>query len=466
MVDSILDSDAGGRDAPAETEIEHRKDAIIFIPGLSQEYLDQSVDCISRKIVNALDRHTTDADATYLARDPTEEEYKEVLKTRRRTVVRRDLGNESPFLDIYEFDYEDELTKRCKDKKPISQAIVLLITLASTITKLPLLLKGQGKSSQEKFQILYSIAIVFIIASYTIILLIAAISSARVFVGNDGDQKKMVVSASKDVSTESKKSPLQSTKPEIEKQAESKVPETPFPNSPNSMWDSLMGFLRKLIVLFTGLGLFTSKHLKDFIKSAAIDYSCAIDYLSLGERRRAILGKLSLLVEHISEMSLKYERIHIVSYSFGSLVALDALYPTDEYCRRYDSVASLVTIGCPYDLVRTCWPDYFTRRINPQGVDRTWLNMYNPVDALGSNFRDNPMVESAQKGIELESGNGKTMLLPQNVVLGQDLHLNGLSLMNLLALRGLKVHSSYWDPDDKAEICCFDEIIRRLYPNL
>jgi hypothetical protein len=92
--------------------------------------------------------------------------------------------------------------------------------------------------------------------------------------------------------------------------------------------------------------------------------------------------------------------------------------------------------------------------------------MYNPIDLLGSNFRNNEEINEAETGIELQADNQKVTLKPENLVIDRSLYINGLSLVNLFCLRGLKVHSCYWDPDDKAEISCFDKIVEKLYPDL
>ncbi|MEN6623438.1 MAG: hypothetical protein ABFD50_18070 [Smithella sp.] len=392
------------------------KDAIIFIPGLGRDYLDQSVDCISRKIANSLDRNAKDIKATYLAVDSPDEEYREGLKTKKRTIIRKDHDSEQPFTDLYELNYEDIFMKRYKEKTPIYQVLALGGTLLSNIVRIPYLLRGYAKSRREKFQIFFSLGILLIMIIYALLLVTAAASAIPGL--NDIIQKYFSLE-----------------------------------------------ILHKGIIIVTGLGLFTSLQLKNLIRDAAVDYSCAIDYLSLGERRRAIIGQLSLLVEHIREL-YQYEKIHVISYSFGSLIALDALYPNDEYSCHHDNIDSLVTIGCPFDLVRNCWPEYFKERICSGNLKRRWLNMYNPVDLLGSNFRNDEKIKEAETGIEVQSGNQKDILMPENLVIDKDLYINGLSLVNLLCLRGLKVHSCYWDPDDKAEISCFDKIIGRLYPDL
>ena len=460
MVESTSEPVAGSTGTPGGNAGTDQRDAIIFVPGLSREYLDQSVDCVSRKIANALERHAKAADAIFLARDSADAEYNEGegSKAKKRTIVCRNPGGEKPFLDIYELNYDDKLTKPCKDRKPISQAIMLLLTLASNVSRLPQLIRGAGKSRREKFQIVFSMGILGIFAVYAVMLILAALSAApagldKIF----GEEKRIEVAVSKDAGAESKNASPPSEAAGTPKATVAKE---------SGASGGIMDLLRNLIVLFTGLGLFTSKQLKDFIRSAAIDYSCALDYLALGERKRAILGELTLLVGHVGRNSQGYRKIHVVSFSFGSLVTLDAFFPADEYFPCYDGVDSLVTIGCPFDLVRNCWPEYFSGRSAPDAVQRKWFNIYNPIDILGSNFRNDDKADVPQFGIEIELENRTEMLVPDNVAVDRNRHLDALSFIHLVALRGLRVHTTYWDPDDKAELSCFDEIIKKLYPDL
>jgi len=466
MIDSTSDyiTESTGTKSLANLT-KQRRDAIIFIPGLCRSYLDQSVDCISGKITNALARQTREVNVNYVTGDASESEYMPGQKARKRTIVRRRLEEVRPFLDVYELNYEDDLTKHYKDRNPILQALALLLTLTTGFFRLPRLLIGRGKKANEKLQVLYSVSILGIIASYVVILILAALSTIPIFVGKLtlSEQKAQSSTNNRLVADKSEGNSVHVPKSGGERAAEPVTASAQTGNAASNPKGSLMDFFRNAIVLLTGLGLFKSKPLKEYIKTIAVDYTCAIDYLSLSERKRAILGKLSLLEAHIREAKPFHGKIHIISYSFGSLIAIDALYPYGYSHQSYEGVFSVVTIGCPFDLVRNCWPKYFTERMNPGNSERKWINLYNPIDVLGSNFRNDDKTDEAEIGIEVQADQGTTNVLPTNVVLEEGPHLNGLSIMNLFAMRGIRMHASYWNPEDLGEISCFDEIIKRLY---
>lgn len=89
--------------------------------------------------------------------------------------------------------------------------------------------------------------------------------------------------------------------------------------------------------------------------------------------------------------------VHLVGFSFGTLVLLDALFPQED--REPDvggtgnlealasRVTSLTTIGSPADFARLYWPDWFENR-RALAPSLYWLNILNDSDVFGSNFRD------------------------------------------------------------------------------
>ena len=80
--------------------------------------------------------------------------------------------------------------------------------------------------------------------------------------------------------------------------------------------------------------------------------------------------------------------VHIFAFSFGSIVALDALFPdvAEVERRRLDRVRSLVTMGCPADLVHLLYPKHFGDDRVLRRADLVWTNVFIPLDILGSNF--------------------------------------------------------------------------------
>lgn len=156
----------------------------------------------------------------------------------------------------------------------------------------------------------------------------------------------------------------------------------------------------------------------------------------------------------------------MIAYSFGSLVALDNLFPAGwQPVNRIEAVDTLVTIGCPYDIVRMLWPNYFTNRQRMPGRPRVWINIYSPADILASNFRDDNLDAEADKTLALAPPPtpGCDPLFPLNVNYNLGVNPNDLNLFDWLSLVGLRAHNGYWGGSDETELGCFHEIATRLY---
>jgi hypothetical protein len=134
------------------------------------------------------------------------------------------------------------------------------------------------------------------------------------------------------------------------------------------------------------------------------------------------------------------KRIHVVAYSFGSLIALDTLFPLSSSSpAQLHKVSSLTTIGCPFDVIRMLSPSYARDRA-AAGTLPVWLNVYAPVDLLASNFYDGDGTQaSQQRGLELPGG----IRWPDyNEKWNPGVTLNPI---NFLMLRSLTAHVEYWD---------------------
>lgn len=155
------------------------------------------------------------------------------------------------------------------------------------------------------------------------------------------------------------------------------------------------------------LGLRSFFSVRDFIEGAGARYSTAIEYLHAGIQRATLVGRLSQVLEHIEERELPYKDVAVMGYSFGTLVALDALFlhgrPPD---LRFERVETLVTIGCPFDLTRAFWPAYASQPQAGEVAPRRWINVYSPLDVLGSNFRDEDTVGDSEWSVARRPGAG------------------------------------------------------------
>jgi hypothetical protein len=80
--------------------------------------------------------------------------------------------------------------------------------------------------------------------------------------------------------------------------------------------------------------------------------------------------------------------IHILAYSFGSIVTLDA-FATDSRSpwqpKGVDGATSIVTVGSPLDFVNLYFPGHFTAQ-QARRPELPWANVFIPSDVFGSNF--------------------------------------------------------------------------------
>ena len=166
-------------------------------------------------------------------------------------------------------------------------------------------------------------------------------------------------------------------------------------------------------------------------------------------------------MEYIVENKGPYDKIHLVSYSFGSVVALDTLFPQDGISvRRLEKIDSLVTIGCPFNMVESYWEGYFKRRPKPPQIPATWLNVSSPFAALGSDFKDT----GGGKMACCSEGDGS---LPEGIRPNEHRSYyvgkrDKASSLGFLALRGLSAHGLYMGPRPEDNKDCFSVIMPEL----
>ena len=139
------------------------------------------------------------------------------------------------------------------------------------------------------------------------------------------------------------------------------------------------------------------RNMKAQIMSAGTVYTVVFQYLMFGFKRRELCNQLTVLLEQVRGLD-QYENVHIVSYSFGSIIAIDTLYPIgDEVPSQYaEMVKRFVTLGCPADLIRTYLPRYYYKE-NRQEREWNffWTNIFIPADVFASNFMN---VNKTSKG--------------------------------------------------------------------
>jgi hypothetical protein len=191
----------------------------------------------------------------------------------------------------------------------------------------------------------------------------------------------------------------------------------------------------------SALFLFNSKY-KDTFYQSTTEFLCAHNYLKYGLCRPVILGKMDMLLQKIAEEEPEEDEISIHAYSFGSVIALDFLYPFGHPPSKLviNRVSTFVSVGCPFDFIRTYYPNFYKGRIDYKLSLNKWLNVCSSTDILSSNFRNDN--KNAEANVAIVNGG----LLPQNVIY-DTINPKTLKFTDYLMLISIKAHRMYWDSD-------------------
>ena len=452
------------QDAVAASPVDQKppgRDCIVYLPGMGESSrMDQTVDGLAHILASALALNAADRTATFSAKVRAVEDLS-LCKGEVGTIYRKDEQGDYPVIDIYRLDYRGTLIERYENRNLLVKTLLLLLALPGGLLRvLRAMLPGRSaKTRAEKFQLLYALGILCMLVVYLAILFGAVWTTIQ-----DARRVSTTISSQK---AKTAKTASDSPNPS---QADTPPPET----NKKTVFGRLA---QAVVVLWAAIGLFLPPkfNLKDMISKAAVDYVCLIYYLKLGEQRNIIVGRLETLIDKISQRSENerkkgsgdaYRHIHLVAYSFGSIVALDTMFPADrEPGRPLEAVDTLVTIGCPFDFVRALWPSYFdTRREYDEKRQVRWLNVYSPLDTLGSNFRNDPRKADPNINIRAEQiAPGSDVPAPTNVPFKEGLDLSELSWMSSFTLIGLRAHALYWSVKSEGEVNCFNDLVKQMY---
>ncbi|SED09499.1 hypothetical protein SAMN04489727_6384 [Amycolatopsis tolypomycina] len=163
-------------------------------------------------------------------------------------------------------------------------------------------------------------------------------------------------------------------------QAADVVPEVILPTSLSSAWRLGIG----------GVALLVLARFKSIAEQAAPFLRQMVEYTQNEMHASSATLPLAAAVDAVIEEDAN-RRIHLVAHSFGCLVAYDFLYPCldlepDLDRRHKKSIRSLVTMGCPLDVVRLYEPRYLLRKRGVRVPTLKWTNVFIPADVFGSDL--------------------------------------------------------------------------------
>lgn len=139
--------------------------------------------------------------------------------------------------------------------------------------------------------------------------------------------------------------------------------------------------------------------------------------------------------------------LHLLGYSFGSLVLFEAMYPrVNAHLSRkpFETVASLVTVGCPLDLVRLFQPSYQKQR-REREEKLAWTNVFNEADIFASNLRNGNDHEDGIAPDPIGTATPNSIRYTDETIGLFQIFVNG------------RTHSSYWGSPNEAN--CFEQLV-------
>ena len=225
-------------------------------------------------------------------------------------------------------------------------------------------------------------------------------------------------------------------------------------------------WLEAAVLGFGGIALWRSAAAKR-LRAAGLVLYAVYRYIERADNSGASLrGQLAKALDVVQTHAgdTPYDRVVVMAYSFGSMAAMDACFsPTAKPSRRIADIDRLVTIGCPFDLIRAFRPEYAGARFGTPPADGWWTNVYAPSDVLSSNFRHHDEPGQPLVGLPLLEPAVGRALPAENLVYRIDGRDRSVGLRDGLLLRGLQFHGQYWSESDEDAESVFGSLVPLLF---
>ena len=375
----------------------------IYITGLGQTYNQESVEKYAARFKNELSYNSLGSSFELKTERISYQEDKQVTTV---TIIERKDNKEQEVYKFYDFKYREILIEKFNKYNILNKNIILFILV---IKKLPVLLKrlffynGYNRTGQT-----FYVFVIFLIISLAIMFMIPSALIALMTIT-------------------------------------SKITDI---NLPFKIGDIDLTYYSVMFVMpITTLLLLIVPTSKEIVTSLATEFACVDNYIHYGEQSQLILGNLDLLVEYICETNAD-AKIHIHSYSFGSVLAIDLLYPIGNVPANniLKNVELLITIGTPYEFIKAYYENFYENRCLDMDDKIEWINVYSIADALATNFRKDGAIGVSHFGVKGSS------VKPININY-EISFVQRFSLINFITLYHLKIHRHYWDTSTSGQSC-------------
>ncbi len=379
--------------------------SIIYLPSISNNTIEDTANAYARRYMQSLDKMNPDKTKKYYLEEELRFELDEKLSTPVTSIFEyssnRDDGKE--VCRIYECSYESNLTERFKKTNVLAKmGLILLILISKTGVLLKTLFKRNSLSGKKRLEVFYFFTFLCFVAVSAVLLFPAILTSLTGILSSLVDDKSILSSGFLDNM---------------------------------SPWMTLSYWITTMTALITSV----FPKFGSFVSDKATDSLCIDAYLTMGNNKLEITGKLESLIEKVTEEE-DYQSLELHGYGFGGIVIIDAFFPygNSPNFRLGNEVRKIVTIRCPHDFIATYYPDYFKKRGAAKNmVLERWTNIYSEADVLSSDFEFG--LNSETEGLVLEEKGIKIDNHTYHVT-----SVEKLGFWKYLGLFTLKTHQKYW----------------------
>lgn len=396
------------------------REAIIYLGPL--QLADDGTDTVAglvRRISNACDSQARTASSKWTVEwhsSAVEPDSETPSVNRVATINRTDSEGSAPVFDVFEYAWVDLFGDRWKRQSSFRRLISLVFTVLAIPTFVRFFLQpSTQRVKRGRMQLALAILMAVVVLAYLVLVVVAfwqtLIAVKPVFSG--------------------------------------------------SAPDAVIRWPQIIVVAATFVGLGMDK-IQNRVMRIGGGLAAAHRYLrGTTNQANELRAPLQNALERIREDS-RYTMVTIIAYSFGSIVAIDNLFPTyGEPPRSYETVTKLVTIGAAYDFVQAAKPKYLRDRSARIGVPAEWLNVYSPVDLLGSDFK---VLESSGEAATIavaEDTNDQSVCPTASFPYDSGMEL---TWSNVIEFYGFDAHTTYWGSDAVQATNVFTWAIPRIYP--
>ena len=379
----------------------------IYISGLGQSSNKESVEKYAARYIKELEYSTTGINYYTKVEKIYYNDDQSSLAVRIYQHSNKQLKSDKETLvyTLYDFEYNELLIQKFQNKNLLFKNIALLLLV---IRKFPRLLTSLFKKrTYTKGGQTFYMFLIFLIMSVAVLLILPSILTLLYPLKCDGIKTVCNI------------------------------------NNTISFFKTLSNYTLPI----TSLAIIFIPESSTLLTKVAAEFTTIDNYIQYGEQAQIIQGNLDTLIEYIVEKE-ENPTIHLHTYSFGSIIALDALFPlgTDPSENILNNIKLLITVGAPYEFINNYYPNFYTDRIDKMSQKIEWINVYSTMDAFASNFRNDNNVDVAQYGIM-----GK---IEKPINLNYEIaRREKYNLFSFITLKHITMHQSYWDDSKSGQSC-------------